>query len=170
MYKIIEKAPCAPDYSEWYGATIIRTPVYCLLPNGKEVFLLNKISDVMETHKKNDPYIVGDIEKQSGEIKNFVEQLKAHDGKWFDRNHTGFWLPVEVRGLSPMEFIDWVKSKGYTFNDKTTNVIIFKDGHGRFHGNLDKYSCDFCYDIADNEMLQKLCDFAKENNIPIIHK
>ena len=168
MYKIIEKAPCVPDFSEWYGATIIRTPVYCLLPNGKEVFLLNKISDVMETHKKKDHYIVRDIEEQSREIENFIEQLKAHDGKWFDRNHTWFWQPEEVRGLSPMKFIDWVKSKGFAFNDMT-EVILNEDGQGRFHGNLDKYSCAFCYDIADGELLQELCSFAKKNNIPIIN-
>jgi len=168
MYKIIEKAPCAPDYSGWYGATIIRTPVYCLLPNGKEVFLLGKISDVMETHKKNDHYIVRDIEEQSKEIENFVEQLKAHDGKWFDRNHTWFWQSKEVHGLSPLEFIDWVKSKGYAFNDMT-EIILNEDGQGRFHGNLDKYSCAFCYDIADGELIQKLCSFAKKNNIPIIN-
>lgn len=161
MLKIFEKQPAAPSFSGWYGATIIRTPVYCVLPSGKEVFILNKISNVVEHNKKNDPYIVMDIEKETANIEDYVKQLEDHDYKWFDRYRT-----KEVHGLGPLEFIDWVKSNGYEFDKDMTEIDIFT-GQSIFHGNLDRLSCAFRYDIIDTELLQALCSFANEKGITI---
>lgn len=166
MYPIITKKNTA-DASGWYGATIIRTPTYVVLPSGKEVFLLNAVTDVVETNKKNDPYIQQDIREDQKKIEDYALQLEKHDGKWFDRFSRWPYQSKEICGLGPLNFIQWVDDKGYGFREEFTNLMIFSDGTARFHGNLEKYSCAFEYDIIDKALIESLKKAAEMYDIPV---
>lgn len=150
-YEIIEKTEESFfDYSGWYDATVTRVPVYCKLPDGREVFLLNRLTGAIESNKQKDYYIVRDIEEHKEEIKAFVAQLKENGGKWFDRYHH-----EETKRLGPLEFIDWVESKGYTFEQEMTSLEI-ESNRTMFGGNLNEYSCAFRYDILDDAIVKEI--------------
>lgn len=153
MYEIIEKESFS-RFSAWYCATIIRVPVFCMLPDGREVFVLNRLTDAVEDSKKNDSYVVGDIEEDKKKVDDFISQLKAHDGKWFDRYSRWLWQPKEIAGKSPLKFIDWVGEKGFTFQRELSQLILTKGNEATFHGNLNEYSCAFCYEIFDADMIK----------------
>lgn len=156
MYEIIEKTEESfIKYSGWYNATITRVPVYCKLPDGKEAFLLNRLTGAIETDRQKDFYIVNDIKGDKEEVKDFVRQLKKNNGKWFDRYGKWTWHPEATNGLGPLKFIDWVKSKGYTFDEKMTDLTIESCGT-KFMGNLNEYSCAFCYDILDESIVEEI--------------
>lgn len=155
-YEIIEKPEESfSDFSGWYDATITRVPVYCKLTDGREVFLLNRLTGAIEPNKQKDSYIVRDIEEQKEEIKALVSQLKDNGSKWFDRYCMWAYHPEGTRGLSPLEFIDWVESKGYTFDKKMTSLEI-EPYRTMFGGNLNEYSCAFRYDILDEAIVEKI--------------
>lgn len=155
-YEIIEKTEESFfDFSGWYNATVTRVPVYCKLPDGREVFLLNRLTGAIETDKQKDHYIVGDIEEHKEKIEAFVAQLKENGGKWFDRYCKWGYHPEETKKLGPLEFIDWVESKGYTFDKKMTDLII-EDSRTSFWGNLNEYSCAFSYDILDEAIVKEI--------------
>lgn len=165
MYEIIEKTEESfIKYSGWYNATITRVPVYCKLPDRKEAFLMNRLTGVIESSKQKDHYIVRDIEEDKEEIKVFVDQLKENGGKWFDRYCKGRWHPEKTKKLGPLEFIDWVKSKGYTFDEKMTDLTIESCGT-KFMGNLNEYSCAFCYDIHDKSIVEEIKKRIPDINI-----
>ncbi len=155
-YEIIEKTEESfADFSGWYGATITRVPVYCKLPDGREVFLINRLTGAIESSKQQDPYIVGDIEECKKKIEAFVDQLKENGGKWFDRYCRWTWHPKETMKLGPLEFIDWVESKGYTFDKEMTDLRI-EDSRTLFGGNLNECSCAFRYDILDEAIVKEI--------------
>jgi hypothetical protein len=155
-YEIIEKTEESfSDFSAWYNATVTRVPVYCKLPDGREVFLLDRLTGAIESSKQKDPYIVGDIEEHKKEIEAFVDQLKENGGKWFDRYCKWIWHPEETKKLGPLEFIDWVESKGYTFSKEMTTLEI-EPYRTMFGGNLNEYSCAFCYDILDEAIVEEI--------------
>lgn len=155
-YEIIEKTEESfSDFSGWYDATVTRVPVYCKLPNGREVFLLNRLTGAIKSSKQQNSYIVGDIEEHKREIEAFVNQLKENGGKWFDRYCRWIWHPKETVKLGPLEFIDWVESEGYTFDKKMTDLII-EDSRTSFGGNLNEYSCAFRYDIFDETIVEEI--------------
>lgn len=155
-YEIIEKTEESfSDFSGWYNATVTRVPVYCKLPDGREVFLLNRLTGAIESSKQKDSYIVRDIEENKKEIEAFVAQLKENGGKWFDRYCKWMYHPEETMKLGPLEFIDWVESKGYTFDKKMTDLII-EEGRTSFGGNLNEYSCAFRYDVLDDAIVKKI--------------
>lgn len=155
-YEIIEKTEESSfGFSGWYDATVTRVPVYCKLPDGREVFLLNRLTGAIESSRQQDYYIVRDIEEHKEEIKAFVDQLKENGGKWFDRYCRWIWHHKETKKLGPLEFIDWVKSKGYTFDKQMTDLII-EDSRTSFGGNLNEYSCAFRYDILDDAIVKEI--------------
>lgn len=155
-YEIIEKTgESFSEYSGWYNATVTRVPVYCKLPDGMEVFLLNRLTGAIESSKQKDHYIVRDIEEHKEEIKAFVDQLKENGGKWFDRYCRWIYHPKETKNLGPLEFIDWLKSKGYTF-DKNMTYLVHESGRTMFGGNLNEYSCAFRYDILDKAIVNEI--------------
>lgn len=165
MYEIIEKTEESfIKYSGWYNATITRVPVYCKLPDGKEAFLMNRLTGAIESSKQKDHYIVRDIEEDKEEIKVFVDQLKENGGKWFDRYCKGRWHPEKTKKLGPLEFIDWVESKGYTFNKKMTSLEI-EPNRTMFGGNLNEYSCAFRYDILDDAIVKEIRKRIPDMNI-----
>lgn len=155
-YEIIEKTEeSSHDFCAWYNATVTRVPVYCKLPDGREVFLLNRLTGAIESNKQKDHYIVRDIEEHKKEIEAFVDQLKENGGKWFDRYCRWIWHPEETKKLGPLEFIDWVESKGYTFDKKMTYLEI-EPNRTVFGGNLNEYSCAFRYDIFDDAIVNEI--------------
>lgn len=155
-YEIIEKTEESfSEFSAWYNATVTRVPVYCKLPDGREVFLLNRLTGAIESSKQKDTYIDIDIEEHKKEIEAFVDQLKENGGKWFDRYCEWIWHPEETKKLRPLEFIDWVESKGYTFDKKMTDLMI-EDSRTSFGGNLNEYSCAFRYDILDEAIVEEI--------------
>ena len=165
MYEIIEKTEESfIKYSGWYNATITRVPVYCKLPDGKEAFLMNRLTGAIESSKQKDHYIVRDIEEDKEEIKVFVDQLKENGGKWFDRYCKGRWHPEKTKKLGPLEFIDWVESKGYTFNKKMTSLER-EPNRTMFSGNLNEYSCAFRYDILDDAIVKEIKKRIPDMNI-----
>lgn len=164
-YEIIEKTEESSfGFSERYNATVTRVPVYCKLPDGREVFLLNRLTGAIESSRQKDPYLVRDIEEHKKEIEAFVAQLKENGGKWFDRYCRWTWHPKETMKLGPLEFIDWVESRGYTFEKNITDLII-EDGRTSFGGNLNEYSCAFRYDIFDDAIVEEI-----KRRIPKIKK
>lgn len=155
-YEIIEKTEESfSDFSGWYDATVTRCPVYCKLPDGREVFLLNRLTGAVESNKQKDHYILRGIEEHKKEIEAFIDQLKENGGKWFDRYCRWIWHPEETKKLGPLEFIDWVKSEGYTFNKKMTSLEI-EPYRTMFGGNLNEYSCAFRYDILDEAIVEEI--------------
>ena len=155
-YEIIEKTEESSfGFSGWYGATVTRVPVYCKLPDGREVFLLNRLAGAIESSKQKDHYIVGDIEEDKEEIEAFVNQLKENGGRWFDRYCKWIWHPEETKKRGPLEFIDWVESNRYTFDKKMTSLEI-EPNRTMFGGNLNEYSCAFRYDILDDAIVKEI--------------
>lgn len=155
-YEVIEKTEESfSNFSGWYNATTIRVPVFCKLTEGREVFLMNRLVGVVETEKQNDSYLVRDIEGEKNEISAFVAQLKENGGKWYDRYINWPWHNEETKNLSPLEFIDWVESKGYTF-DETMTCIEKDSGRIVFSGNLNELSCAFRYEIIDSSIADEI--------------
>lgn len=169
MYSIVEK-PAVNEYSHWFGAEIILVPVFCHLPDGREVFLLNKVAGTTDEEKKGDFYIEKkddfyislQIKQDKRTLDNYVEQLRNHDGKWIDRNSTWGPQPEAVKGLSPLEFIALVRDNGFTFKKECTDIAIYSNGTARFSGNLKQYSCAFSFDIFDKEMIEEIKKEAPE--------
>ncbi len=151
-YTMIEKNPLPPEFSAWYGTDVVRTPTYAVLPSGKEVFLLNKLNDIVEDARKKKE-ITCDVKHDEETCTDFMRQLEKNEGKWFDRYRTWFWQPKEVRGMSPIEFIHWTEEKKYTFDKEMTEVYFKEDGTARFHGNLNEFSCAFSFDIIDSDII-----------------
>lgn len=161
MYSIVEK-PAVNEYSHWFGAEIILVPVFCRLPDGREVFLLNKVAGTADEEKKDDFYISLQNKQDKRTLEDYMEQLRNHDGKWIDRNSTWGPQPEAVKGLSPLEFIALVRDNGFTFKKECTDISIVNNGVTRFSGNLNEYSCAFSFDIFDKEMIEELKKKAPE--------
>lgn len=161
MYKLITKNLESPYYSSWHGATLLRSATYAVLPSGKEIFLLNKVTGVVEPERMNNSTIVRNIKKDEEECIELARQLEKNGGKWLDRYASDPDQPNEVRGKNPAEFVRWVKSKGYTFDQEMTEIICCEDGTAVFHGNLNEFSCAFNFIIVDEGLMRELMNESR---------
>lgn len=166
MNTIFEKAPKAPNFNPIYNADVIFIPVFYRLPDGREILLLNRLAEAVDDEKKNDPQIVLRIEEDKRKVQDFATQLEAHDHKWYDRFSCDDWQPKEVKGMSPTEFIAWVESKGLRFNYRT-DIWFYKNGEILFQGDLEGYSCAFCFNILDKGLIQELLAYAEKKHFDI---
>lgn len=104
------------------------------------------------------------IDAEKKELEYLVEQLKKNNGKWFDR-YSRTYQPFEGKGLSPLEFIKWIKDKGYTFDKSMVKLEKEDERTACFHGNLNEYSCAFRYEIFDAGIINEIITSVPGLNI-----
>ncbi len=108
------------------------TPVY-MLKEGQPLFIRNAIND------------------NFNEVAEIKKQLEKTNGMYFT-SYCGFG-PCD-----PIDFINWVKSNNYTFEDCTAvgKYNTDEDGFVDFGGNLKQVSCAFDFRIYDKEMVKEI--------------
>lgn len=156
MYEIIEKPPLEQPFQAMFGGTCISIPCYCILPDGREVFIINRSEEVVDKRNGVRLSVPLEVKQSKMELDDFVEQLKQNDGKWFDRYSLSRWYNDRVKGMDPLRFVKWVNDQGYSFDTEMTELDMEDEKSARFQGNLNEYCCSFCYDIFDKAMIQEI--------------
>lgn len=132
---------CAFQENSWIG------------PEGKEhYFFSNLLGPVGKTTEDYSVY----VDNEKTELEAIKRQLQETNGAWLDRYIGWTWHPKETIGMNPLEFLDWVKSKGYTFTDTTTLYPDRHDGSLLLIGNLNEFSHAFHFIVWDDEMKETL--------------
>lgn len=91
---LTQKTPFT-EFSSWYGREVTRVPVHWAGPDGKEHFLINRLSN--PDGDKADAYVRMDAQNHVREINAFTQQLAGNDGAWIVLYNTCSLLPRERR-------------------------------------------------------------------------
>lgn len=158
---LTQKTPFT-EFSSWYGKEVTRIPVHWAGPDGKEHFLINRLSN--PDGDKADAYVRMDAQNHLREIDAFTKQLTGNDGAWIVLYNTCSLLPRERREAGPLDWVAFVREKGWTFDKKMTGILVWDDGID-FNGNITEYSSAFQYRIWSPEILEQLRKAAPE--IPV---
>jgi hypothetical protein len=143
-------------YQSAYGITgeAIFTPLF-MEKDGRKYPILNAVKMI----SGDSPEWIGYCnEANLKEIAFAKEELIENGGKYFT---------LYSRYKDPIEFLDWVKEKGYTFEvwgelfreSKPQNGV---EQYTDFHGNLVEYSAAFYYRIYDAILLDKVKTIVSE--------
>ena len=155
---LIQKTPFT-EFSSWYGREVTRVPVHWAGPDGKEHFLINRLTN--PDGDEADAYVRMDAEEHVRMIDAFTRQLAENDGAWIAIHNACSLLPRERREAGPLDWVAFVREKGWTFDGEMTRILVWEDGVD-FSGNITEYSAAFQYRIWSPEVLERLREAAPE--------
>lgn len=154
-----------PSFSGWYEQEVDYTD-YFYRHKGKRFFIggvaIRKDGTKPEKEKGDNMYLVMDYPDTIKEIKDRFKQLVKNNFKYFCLYcGRGFYgTPDKVTDV--FKFIEWVKKEGYKFNEFYRVDYLPSLNCWEFGGNLDKYSCAFCFRIFDEDTARLIIKLTKD--------
>lgn len=132
----------------WWGKEVLNTE-YWFKRDGKLHFINTLRHD---TGRKHDDF------RLRSEMAGFIRQLRKNKFKY---------LCYHARTNDIYEFINFIKSNGYSLAIIGKDAISYSEEHGmyQFSGNLAEYSAAFQYSIYDESMVNEIKGLIKD--IPV---
>lgn len=130
------------------------TPYYFLM-DGKEHFIRNLIKSGGYTSYNS-------YNQRRKELAEVIKELRKNNFKFYVNHCVGGFK-------NPVEFIQWVKQNGNTFQIHG-ELLLKCDTFTDFHGNLSERSCAFSFRIYDKELLNQIKEELKKAKKILLYK
>ena len=160
--EIIEKEPYV-IYSHWFAGFVRYADVFWKGPDGVERPLLSRLVGI-EEGTRHDCHVDIRIREDLEKVEAFRSQLSDNVGRWLDRNSTWPYHMKETVGMDPLEFVAFVRGRGWSFTG-TTSLVVDGDGACHFSGNLNEYSCAFSYEVFSEDLALALIDAVPDVDV-----
>jgi hypothetical protein len=143
-------------FSSWHSCVVDTCAVFFRTADGMRHY----VCSVMTGSELETPYTKADLASAERNLECYRRQLEKNGGTWLDRNATWPYQPDFVRGISPEEFVAFLRGKGWTFHPCTR--IARYDDLVTFAGNLNEYACAFDFLIYDPALGEKVISLLPE--------
>ena len=143
-------------FSSWHSCIVDTCAVFFKTADGVRRYVCSVMtgSEIETSHTK------ADLDAAKHNLESYRRQLESNGGAWLDRNATWPYQPDFVRGMSPEQFIAFLREKGWTFHPCTR--IARYDDLVTFSGNLNEYACAFDFLIYDTALGDRVISLVPE--------
>lgn len=163
MDEITFKTKKSVDFNPWHNKLCVYDIITMDTPKEKGLYVVGALAGIMCEDAKDYPGIKNDIDQSQKEAEAIKGQLVANGGKWADMYTAWPYHLKESKGMSPADWIRYVRDKGWTFTSFTglsANGSLGAD----FLGNINEYSAPFFFRIFDRETVEEIMKLAPEIN------